>query len=275
MDAPLPTEKHLKRRKLWRRLGMLLGGILLGLYGAFLWQPYEFDLIKRKLPANNPPVSPDVDRLFAKDTKVLLITAHPDDSEYYIGSFLTKLGETAKIHQVIISDGDKGYYGPLTNAAENRVTRRLEAQNASKAWRGQGVEFLGRPDARITVDDATIAAVKQAIERLQPDYILAFDSDYPPRLSHRDHRRAGVISMAAARATGRPMWCLLFSTMAPNYGFDSSELWPQKQKLLAIHASQFGTKLDRIVQSVGDQGRSTGKRFGVAMAEGFRCVQLK
>lgn len=247
------------------------------LYGVFLWIPWEYDFIPRSIPNPNPPVDPDRAHLFSRGSKVLVITAHPDDSAFYIGGFLTKLGRSgAEIHQVICTDGDKAYYGPFSDSEENRQVRREEALEELRTWGGKDIWFLARPDGRLRADDALVERLRREIERVQPEYVVAFDGDFPPRLSHQDHRRAGDAAEKAAQGTKSVRWLLKFSTIAPNYVEDISEVWEDQRKLLAIHRSQFhGERLDRVTNMVESSAVDDGERIDRTYGEGFRCIKLK
>lgn len=275
-EAPDLEEKPARKKRMRNRRLWVYGSLLAGVWAAYCWQPYEYDFIPRKAPSPNPPVDPDHEHLFAAGTRVLVVSAHPDDSEFYIGGLLSQLGKTAQIHQVICTDGDKGYYGPFTNADENRRVRHLEAQAAHRAWGGKGVEFLGHPDGRLRVTDELVNQLAEAMRRYQPDYVLAFDGDYPPRMSHQDHRRSGDATLLAAKKCGIPKWCLLFSTSAPNYAFDITDLWDRKKELMSNHKSQWtGEKFDRVTNMVASIAEEDGEKFGMSLAEGFRCLRIR
>jgi LmbE family N-acetylglucosaminyl deacetylase len=269
---PLPPS--VRRRHRNRRVAVY-GTLIAALVGFWQWQPWEFDLIPRTPPNPNPRVDPDRARLFAPGTKILLVTAHPDDSEFYIGGVLTQLGKTAEIHQVICTDGDKGYY-PFEDHERNRRVRQAEARAAAEAWRGKGVTFLGYPDGRLRANEDAIRRMQREIERVRPEYVLAFDGEYPPRMSHQDHRRAGDIALEAARRSGIPKWALLFSSIAPNFVLDITDDWDRKRELLAIHKSQFhDERLERVTNMVASTAEQEGEIIGAALGEGFRCVRLK
>ena len=271
----MPKPSPEVRKKRWRRRGIVYGSLVVALASFWWWTPWEFDFIPRTLPNPHPAVDPDRDRLFRKGTRVLLVTAHPDDSEFYIGGFLTQLGKSAEIHQILCTDGDKTYYGPFTNASENRRVRQQEARAAAKAWNGRAVSFLGHPDGRLAYSEEAVNRVVEEIRRFRPEYVLAFDGQFPPRMSHQDHRRAGDIALEAARRSGVPRWALLFSTIAPNFVIDITDDWDRKKELLQIHASQFnGERLSRVTNMVAGMAESDGERIGVGLGEGFRCVRL-
>jgi len=255
---------------------MFYGGFLALLWAFYVYQPYEFDLIPKKPNSANPPVDPDSKLLFSGRAKVLIVTAHPDDSSFYIGGLITRLaGGRTEIHQVICTDGDKGYY-PFEDWKENRRVRRIEALNEASAWGGKDVLFLGRPDGRMRPSPEIVTSILGAIERVRPDYILCFDGEFPERMSHRDHRVSGQMAMEAAVQSGLPLWVLMFQTNAPNHFFDITDQWDAKQALLTIHKSQFyGEHLTGIIGMVESRAERDGLRSGFSLAEGLRCVRLE
>ncbi|MEZ0327068.1 MAG: PIG-L deacetylase family protein [Fimbriimonas sp.] len=245
------------------------------LWAFWAWQPWEFDFIERKPEQPLPRIDPDSKKLFGKGTRVLVITAHPDDSEFYIGGTLHLLGKSAEIHQIICTDGDKGYYWFFADAKENRRVRRIEANAAKDAWHGRSLEFLGYPDGRLRVRDELVDRIAERIRALRPEYVLAFDGEFPPRLSHQDHRRAGDAALLAAKTAGVPLWLMMFSTNAANYYVDITDVWPDKEELLKIHASQFhGERLERVTNMVASSAEKDGEAANVTHAEGFRCIKL-
>jgi LmbE family N-acetylglucosaminyl deacetylase len=167
------------------------GGIFAAAWGLWVWQPYQFDIFPKQPPSQNPPIDPDAKLLFSPKARVLLVTAHPDDSAFYIGGFLTQLGRSgAQIYQVLCTDGDKGYY-PFEDWRSNRAKRRIEAVNEAKEWNGRQLWFLSERDGRLKADETVINEIAAVIQQVKPDYIVCFDSEYPPRMSHNDHRRSG------------------------------------------------------------------------------------
>ena len=129
-------------KKSVRRRLYFYGGFLTATLGFYFYQPVRVDLFPRPLPSPNPPVDPDAKGLFAKGARVALLTAHPDDAEYYAGGLLARLHKTgARVTLVVMTDGDKGFY-PWEDAAANRRVRRAEqrrrrgpgARNGSRSW---------------------------------------------------------------------------------------------------------------------------------------------
>lgn len=273
------------RKRSKRRLAYGVLGVVAGVAALYWYAPIEFVLVPK-----TPPVAEvtklDISKEFPKGTRVTVVTAHPDDAEFYLGATLPQLRDGgAVLSLIVVTDGDKGYY-PFENAPENRRVRRAEQTEAARQWGAKNVAYLGFPDGRVQTGEELNVALKRAIENLEPEIILSFDDQYPPRRHHADHARVGealaaiLPTLSGVRVIGR------FSTEAPNRVVDATETWPEKLKLMKVHKSQFDTKrtglFDRIIGRAGDdpfafiQGiveraaRSDGARVGVKLGEGLR-----
>jgi LmbE family N-acetylglucosaminyl deacetylase len=202
----------------------------------------------------------------------MVITAHPDDAEFYLGGTLTKLGRAGvDIQLVACTDGDKGYY-PFEDYKRNRKVRQAEQTEAAKVWHGRRPVFLGFPDGRLSVTEPLVRALEMQMESFSPDYVFAFDGRYPPRLSHRDHRRAGIAAENACYRYKKAGWLMRFSTNSANWYSDISDLWDEKYALLQVHASQFhGKRLDGVAAMVYDSAERDGQNANTTLAEGLRC----
>ncbi len=271
----MPVDEQTKRKRRKRRF-WVYGTLLTAVWGFWLWQPWEVDLFVRAQPIPNPNVDPDTSALFAKGMRVLVVTAHPDDSEFYIGGTLAKLRDSgAEIWQVIITDGDKAYYGPFTDVKKNRQERHEEALAAARSWGGKNLVILGYPDGRLHSSPRLVERLRMEIDKFRPEYVLAFDHNCPPRFSHRDHRRAGLVVAEALDKPSSARWLLRFSTMYPNYVSDISDYWPEKESMLKIHKSQFyGQRLEGVTNMVEDGAIRDGERIGTTYGEGFRATPL-
>ncbi len=277
IPSPTPEQKTIRRRRAFKRRVWFYSILLLVIYGFVWYQPYEVDWIPRKLPNPNPRVDPDSKKLFAKGTRILVITAHPDDSEFFIGGLLSRLAKSgAELHQTICTDGDKGYYFFFTDADKNRSERREEAEEAAHAWNAQSLQLLGYPDRWLHANDEVVTKLEDEIKRVKPEYILAFDGEYPPRASHQDHRRSGDAAKLAAEKTHIAKWLLLFSTNAANHFVNITDQWEDQKKLLQIHKSQFfGKHLQGVENMIEYSAEKDGDRAGFELAEGLRCISLQ
>ena len=259
------------RRGLRRRL-LFYGGFLLAVGGFYFYQPVRIDLFPRPAPVPNPVVDPAVKGLFAKGARVAILTAHPDDSEYYAGALLAKLHKTgARTWLVVMTDGDKGFY-PWEDAAANRRIRRAEETAAANAWGAASVTFLGFHDGRLGENDETIARATEALKGAT--WVVSFDGDYPPKVAHRDHTVTGRIAERAARGTGA-RWLVRFATHAPNATLDLTGFDVEQRKLLDFHRSQFsGEKEARVWGTVFETGTEDGDRIGKEYGLAVRATRL-
>ena len=251
---------------------LFYGGFVATTLGFYLYQPVRVDLFPRPVSVPNPAVDPEARRLFAPGARVAVLTAHPDDAEYYAGALVARLHKTgAHIRLVVMTDGDKGFY-PWENAAANRRVRRAEQTAAATAWGAERITFLGYPDGRLHESDESIAKAAEVLEGAE--WVVSFDGDYPPKVAHRDHRIAGDIAERVARIAG-VRWLVRFATHAPNGTFDLTGFDLAQRKLLDLHRSQFsGEKEVRVWGAVFESGTEDGERIGKEYGLGFRATRL-
>lgn len=239
-----------------------------------MWQPIEIDLFPRRLPPKRL-IGPKIDELLSANSRVMVVVAHPDDSEFYIAGTLLRLAQSgADLRQLLFTDGDKAFYF-WADTSGLRKTRQGEQKAASARWKAKELTFLGFPDGRLRKNAQTVDGMVAVMKRWKPNIVLSFDGDYPPRVSHQDHRRSGDIAEAAcakARFTG---WHLRFATMAPTYVVDVDSIWTERLDLLAIHRSQFsGEKLNRIRAFIADGAVEQAGELGFSFGEAFRCSRM-
>src|SRR6202171_6415119 len=129
---------------------------------------------------------------------VLLVTAHPDDSEFGAGGTVAALTREGKsVSYCILTNGNKGS-GDRTMTPERLVKIREEEQrNAARVLGVDTVDFLGFPDCELENTRESRMAVTAAIRRHRPDLIISQNPRRTTNLfvSHRDHRVAGDIAL--------------------------------------------------------------------------------
>lgn len=245
-----------------------------GFFAFYEWQPWEYEIFPPTRPAQ-ARLDPDSRRLFSEGTRVVVVTAHPDDAEFYVGGLLTKLGRAGcQITLVCVTDGDKGYY-PFEDAGANRRVRRREQADAAHAWGASEVVYLGFQDGRLKVTDEVVSAIRKELRRLEPEYVLTFDGEHPTRMRHRDHRLTGVAVERALRGDAIGAWLLRFSTAWPNYAVDIGDVWDEKMRLVAVHSSQFyGERLTRIRSLLRSRAEADARLLGCELAEALRVSRL-
>src|ERR1700757_4633101 len=98
--------------------------------------------------------------------KVLVVTAHPDDSEFGAGGTVAKLVKEGKqVAYCIVTNGNKGS-GDRAMTPERLVQIREEEQrNAARVLGVETVDFLGFPDCEVENTRESRMAVAAAIRR--------------------------------------------------------------------------------------------------------------
>lgn len=180
---------------------------------------------------------------------VLVIGAHPDDTELLCGGTLAKYAELgARITVAIATNGEVG--GPGEDASAIAATRKREAE-ASVRLLGADLIWMGYQDEMLfntrEVRETFIDAYRQA----QPDVVFVHStSDY-----HPDHRTAGQVALDARIPAAVPLvrtalpaldkipHLFLMDTVGgvdfePEYLVDVTAQQPLKEELLRTHASQ-------------------------------------
>lgn len=261
----------MNRRGVRKRI-LFYGGFFGALGFGYWYQPVRIDLFPRAVPVPNPQVDPEQGAMFRKDARIAILTAHPDDCEYYAGALVAKLQKAgAHVELVVLTDGDKGFY-PWVDAAANRKVRRTEQTAAAKAWGAAKVTFLGFPDGRLRENDDTVAAATEALQGAR--WVLSFDGEYPPRVAHGDHTTAGRIVERAARGAGAT-WLVRFATHAPNHTYDLTNFDDAQRTLLDFHQSQFsGEKEWKVWGTIFDTGVTDGERIGASYGLAVRAEKL-
>jgi LmbE family N-acetylglucosaminyl deacetylase len=259
----------------FQRSSIVGGAVGASLVGLYLYQPQRIDFFPRPVPDPNPAVDPDSHQLFSPGVRVAVVSAHPDDTEFYLGGTLSRLHRSgAKILLIVCTDGDKGYYPWfLTDANENRRVRRIEQVAAAKTYAAD-VVFLARPDGRLRADDALVAEVRLHLAEFAPEYVFSFDPIYPPRIQHSDHLQSGIAAERASQGISSIRWHIDYSTHAPNFYVDVSKFWNVKEATLAKHKSQFsGARLGQIERMLRSWAHRDGRAIGVEFAESFRAIR--
>jgi LmbE family N-acetylglucosaminyl deacetylase len=249
--------------------------------GAAAWAAYRYQPLRVCLRAGRPTeadsrVTWEPGALFRPETRVLIVTAHPDDSEFYLGGTLLRLAEAgARLHLIVAMDGAKGYY-PLARPAALSRLRRQEQRTAAAQWRAEEVLFLAHHDGRLCRSETLVGQIEGELRRIVPEYVLLFEHRWPHRVAHQDHLRAGEATFAAMQRAGIGAWALHFATRAPNLRVDVSPWWERRLALLEYHPSQWHDIRYRQVRAlITHNARNDGRRIGTPFAEGLRAMRVR
>ena len=194
--------------------------------------------------------------------KILVILAHPDDPEFFMGATIRRW--TSQGHHVVyylLTKGDKGTQDRAMRPEELMKVRVAEQTAAARILGVNEVHFLNNPDGFLTLTAELRREVTRIIRSEKPDILVTSDpSNFFPNdasINHPDHRMAGQIVIESYfPAAGNPkffpelleegfephsvkeVWFSL--THQPNVVYDVTETWPTRIEALHQHRSQIG-----------------------------------
>ena len=190
--------------------------------------------------------------------RVLSVSAHPDDSEFFAGGTLAQLVDNGvDVTLVVCTDGSKG--GRDLN---NIVEVRSEEQDQAAAALGiKTIIKLGFKDGELAPGEDLRVRLIEIIRQVRPEIIFVhhpqtFYKRYgkTTQIGHSDHRAAGTALLEAIypRAASpnfypglggepwspREVW--LFDCETPDHVVDISDGMDRKINALTAHKSQHG-----------------------------------
>jgi len=195
-------------------------------------------------------------------TRVLTITAHPDDVDFGAAGTIAAWTDTGiEVIYCVVTDGDAGGYDESVSRAEMVTLRRAEQTAAAKQVGVHDLRFLGYPDGRVEPSLRLRKDLARVIRQVQPDRVVC---PSPERnyarvgASHPDHRAVGSAALDAVYPdarnpfafpellseeglrpwTVREVW--ISASPSPNHYVDVTDTFPRKIAALRAHESQTG-----------------------------------
>ena len=209
-----------------------------------------------------------------KIQRALVVTAHPDDSEFGAGGTIAKLvRDGCEVSYVIVTNGNKGS-GDRTMTSERLARIREEEQrNAARTLGVTRVEFLGYPDCEVEDTRDLRRDVTREIRKWRPDLVITMNPHRTYNLggSHRDH-----LSFPELMPEFEPHKTLEIHLMQwenPQLVVDITDVMDLKIKALACHASQFAD-FAGVEQRIRERSAELGKPKGYVYAETFDRIVL-
>lgn len=226
--------------------------------------------------------------------RVLVITAHPDDSEFGAGGTVAKLVKEGKqVVYCIVTNGNKGSRDRTMTPERLVKIREEEQRNAARVLGVDTVDFLGFPDCEVEDTRESRMAVAAAIRRHRPDLVICQNPHRTknPGGSHRDHRTVAGIALDCVYPLARDHMAfpeLLAQGLEPHKVKEVHMMWwdnPElvvdisdtmdlKIKALACHASQFQDFVG-VEKRVRERGAQLGKPKGYAYSETFDRIVIE
>ena len=140
-------------------------------------------------------------------TRILSITAHPDDVDFGVAGTIARWTEAGiEVIYCVVTDGDAGGTDEDFPRAEMPALRRAEQVAAAKCVGVQDVRYLGYPDGRVEATLDLRRDLARMIRQVRPDRVVcpSAERNYA-RLgaSHPDHRAVGSAALDAVYPDAR------------------------------------------------------------------------
>jgi LmbE family N-acetylglucosaminyl deacetylase len=225
--------------------------------------------------------------------RVMVVTAHPDDSEFGAGGTVAKLvKEGAEISYVVATNGNKGSGDRAMTPERLARIREDEQRNAARVLGVAHVVFLGYPDCELEDTRDLRRDVTREIRRFRPDLLLCQSPDRTRNLgaSHRDHRVAGGVALDCVYPLARDHMAFpellpefephkvrevhVMQWESPDLVVDITDTMDLKLKALACHVSQFGD-FRAVEARVRERSAALGAGKGYAYAEAFDRIVMQ
>ncbi len=222
--------------------------------------------------------------------RALVIIAHPDDAESFIGGTMRRLAlEGREIQYLVVTRGDKGSNDPNMTPERLSSIREEEQRQAASILGVETVTFLdGYSDGAIEAGLPLRQELAFRIRAWRPDVVFTFDP-WKRYEIHPDHRATGLCAFDAIAVARDCMTypeqlrdgvtahnvrqVYFFNTDEPNHWIDISEVIDKKIEARCAHVSQMnpanhpGGYLRR-------WGTEAGAAKGYAFAEAFHYIGL-
>ena len=230
-------------------------------------------------------------------TRILLVTAHPDDADIMAGGTVARwLDEGHAVHSVIFTRGDKGHDDPDMTSERATALREAEQRAAAAILGAPRLTFLDFADGELAWAGPALAeAATRLIRQERPDIVVTHDPyggapGYREPQLHPDHRAVGLAVVEACyfRAPGplfypahgaaglgahRVREILLIMSDHVDHVVDISATFERKVRAVRAHVSQFGKHPDveGFLRRLAGRAGSAGQ---LPLAEGFKRLVL-
>jgi LmbE family N-acetylglucosaminyl deacetylase len=166
-------------------------------------------------------------------SRVLVITAHPDDVDFGAGGTVARWTDTGlKVVYCICTDGQSGGYDPSVPRADMGRIRRAEQEEAAGLLGVSDVRFLGRVDGELGPTTDLVRDLTAVIREVRPERVLcpSPERDWTalPR-SHPDHLAAGEAAIRAVYPAARNPFAF------PELATQGLEPWTVREVWLSGH----------------------------------------
>jgi len=241
-------------------------------------------------------MSPETRLLADRPTRLLVITAHPDDGDLALaGSVAGWVAQGSVAHLVCCTSGDAGSDDATMDPLALATIREAEQRAAGRLVGYEGVTFLHQPDGALANDLALREQLVRIIRTFRPDAVAAPDPRPIVRedgsIQHVDHREAGAAAIDAVYPAARNAMAFphlvtaeglaphtvtrlyLFWSEQPSACVDIGATLDLKLAAIREHASQ-NRQPDRLEEHIRARALQAGQHVGVEAAEAFTVIDL-
>ena len=231
-------------------------------------------------------------------TRVLVVTAHPDDVDFgSAGTIATLTDAGVEVTFCICTDGDAGGFDDSTDRSSIPDIRRKEQIEAARICGVTDVRFLGYRDGYLEPSHDVQRDIVRVMRQVQPQLVI---TQSPERnwdrlpASHPDHMAAGeATTRALYPAVRNPYayaelrnnenlepwtvsWLWLMASTNANHWVDTTDHFPRKIEALRAHHSQTShmDELENMIRMWGTMQAEAGGLPEGRIAESFRQIKL-
>jgi LmbE family N-acetylglucosaminyl deacetylase len=228
-----------------------------------------------------------------KKADVLVVSPHPDDSEFGVAGTVAKwVKEGKEVVYAICTSGDKGASDFEADPEELARTREQEQMCAARVLGVREVIFLRHPDQSLEDTPEFRKEIVRLIRTYRPDIVVSADP-YRRYIWHRDHRITGQVVLDAVFPYARDHLAypdLMKEGLLPhkvkevwlwtiadniNHRSDITDTFSLKVKALRCHHSQVGN--DRFADLEGrlrEWAMDRAKGTEYELAEAFHREEI-
>jgi LmbE family N-acetylglucosaminyl deacetylase len=222
-------------------------------------------------------------------TRVLLIAAHPDDTEFSSGGTVAEwVRQGREVYYLVCTRGDKGSADPEMLPGRLMKIREAEQRAAAEVLGVKQVGFLNFRDGELAPTLELRGEIVHAIRKIRPDVVLTHDPAtlYSEEfINHPDHRAVGQAALDAIYPTARDRLqfpehlaeglephkvkeIYLWGSLRANHWVDITPAFDRKVQALVQHESQISDP-SGIGKRMRERASALGQPHGIDLAEAF------
>jgi LmbE family N-acetylglucosaminyl deacetylase len=230
---------------------------------------------------------------------VLVVVAHPDDAEFWLGGTIARWTDAGvDVALCVLTDGGAGGFDPAVPRSAVPGIRRAEQERAAGLLGIGAVCFVGLGEGEVRAGNLDLhRRLVRLIRRVRPDRVVTWSPEWNWqrfRSCHPDHLATGTLTLHAVYPdagnpfavlgdaegealeawTVREAWLINSPVREVNHYVDVTDVFDLKVAAVRAHESQTGNRADlahelreRIAANTAAAGLPPGR-----LAEAFQVV---